>query len=181
MPTKRLSSAPKSRNLTEYPFPSIIPYCHRSLLLSASALIMMPFWPDGPFLNACVRLSIFGTFRRRYITSGDICGVQAIPRTRECIAKGCYCRDWIARAKAQRGVSEFGALDSWSSRGRCSRDPRGYISGGVALMYPYVFVAGPNKHDALLIIPCANGTRNSTGPLFVGRPLDSLESIHFQS
>ena len=48
-------------------------------------------------------------------------------------------------------------------------------------MYPYVFVAGPNKHDALLIIPCANGTRNSTGPLFVGRPLDSLESIHFQS
>ena len=38
----------------------------------------------------------------------------------------------------------------------------GYISGIVFFMYPYVFVAGPNKHDALLIIACADGTRNST-------------------
>jgi len=29
-------------------------------------------------------------------------------------------------------------------------------------MYPYVFVAGPNKHDTLLIIAWADGTRNST-------------------
>jgi len=31
-------------------------------------------------------------------------------------------------------------------------------------MYPYVFVVGPNKHGALLIIACADGTRNSTDP-----------------
>jgi len=39
---------------------------------------------------------------------------------------------------------------------------RGYISGIIFFMYPYVFVAGPNKHGALLIIACADGTRNST-------------------
>ena len=39
---------------------------------------------------------------------------------------------------------------------------RGYIRWTVFFVYPYVFVAGPNKHDTLLIIACADGTRNST-------------------
>jgi hypothetical protein len=30
-------------------------------------------------------------------------------------------------------------------------DIKGYLSTPVLFIYPYVFVAGPNKHDALLI------------------------------
>ena len=50
-------------------------------------------------------------------------------------------------------------------------------------MYPYVFVAGPNKHDALLIIACANGTRNSTALARIhtkentGQPLCSVQKL----
>jgi len=54
------------------------------------------------------------------------------------------------------------ALGAWTSRGLCPLGARGDISGTVFFMYPYVFVAGPNKYDALLIIACADGTRNST-------------------
>ena len=43
-------------------------------------------------------------------------------------------------------------------------------------MYPYVVVAGPDKHDALLIIACADGTRNSTCLLLSSVILESNAS-----
>ena len=42
------------------------------------------------------------------------------------------------------------------------RGRQGYISKAVFFMYPYVFVAGSNQDDALLIIACAEGMRNLT-------------------
>jgi len=40
------------------------------------------------------------------------------------------------------------ALGAWTGRGLCPFRGRGHISGTVFFMYPYVFVAGLNKHDA---------------------------------
>ena len=36
-------------------------------------------------------------------------------------------------------------------RGLCACGPREYIGRAVFFMYPYVFVAGPNKHDVILV------------------------------
>jgi len=67
-----------------------------------------------------------------------------------------------------RGLSEIGVDHEHSALGLAEGcalcGGRGYIRWTVFFMYPYVFVAGPNKHDTLLIIACANGTRNSTRP-----------------
>ena len=47
------------------------------------------------------------------------------------------------------------ALGTWTGGGCAPCGGRGYISRAV-------FVAGPNKHNALLIIACADGTQNLT-------------------
>jgi len=61
-------------------------------------------------------------------------------------------------------MSEIGTDNEHSTLGLAEGlgGPGVYISRIVFFVYPYVFVAGPNKHDALLIIACADGTRNST-------------------
>jgi len=78
---------------------------------------------------------------------------------------------WASGSRQSRGSRELlvgnwsgpRALGAWTGRGLCAPcGGRGYISGIVFFMYPYVFVADHNKHDALLIIACADGTRNST-------------------
>jgi len=39
------------------------------------------------------------------------------------------------------------ALSACSSRGLCPSPGEGYTGIAVFFVYPYVFVAGPNKHD----------------------------------
>jgi hypothetical protein len=48
------------------------------------------------------------------------------------------------------------ALDACTSRGLCFRDRARYISRPVFFLYPYVFVADPNKHHLLLVPRIAN-------------------------
>ena len=65
-------------------------------------------------------------------------------------------------------MSEFG-----TDHVLCPLGARGYISRTVLFVYPYVCVAGPNKHNALLIIACADGTRNSTWGVYYERSQSS--------